>query len=129
MAKNFKLIFSSRDEEVIRKTAVDFLNQEIDIIYDKVIENTPEDTFSLEKDIKKSWISIRWNSIIASVYADENWPSREYQELVEYWSPSWQVYNYYKDGWRTKWGQPFKRWVGARMFTTAFINAQKKLKK
>jgi len=124
MAKNFKITLSEKDIKVLQQTATEFLVKEIEIIYDKVIENTPEDTFALEKDIKKSEIQVRGNSVVASVYADENWPSRDYQELVEYGAPSGQVYNYYKDSNRVKGGAPFKRWVGARMFTTAFIEAQ-----
>lgn len=78
-------------------------------------ENTPEDTWDLEKANTRSKVSKNWNIISASV---EN--KTKYWVFVEKWVKN-KEYKYNKPR-----GNIFKRQVWARMFQTAHFQLKGK---
>lgn len=91
-----------------------WLNKWLAVLKNNIDVFTPEDTYELIENTKIIPAYREWNKIIWQVENDT-----EYAVIVEEWVWQWEnkrVYNYYKAGWRRKWGTPFYTNAGARMF-------------
>lgn len=99
-----------------------WVEQATDLLLNEVQKQTPEDTWNLQSNNKK--INVSNSNWIISWWVINETP---YALFVEYWVQSKQ-YNYYKDWGRKKWWSPFYRGIGARMFTKAQFENQRKVR-
>jgi hypothetical protein len=97
---------------------IQWVENALNFLKDKVDKQTPEDTGLLSQNnkkqpVRKIWDWIKWTLINETPYAP----------YVEYWV--WgKSYNYYKNGGRKSWASPFYRGVWARMYTKAQFENQ-----
>ncbi len=93
--------------EDISDICFDVIDKKTDIWLEKLRENTPEDTYELQKNNKRSEVWEVWWVLQSRIYNDT-----EYAVFVEESSTDKK---YYKAGGRRRWWSPFEQWKGVRM--------------
>ena len=94
------------------------INEWLDIIYDEVIVNSPEDSWEYIDSNKKLQAIQVWNKIKWFVFNSD-----EKAWEVEYWFRSSPV-NWSKKNWKF-----IITWIGARVYTRSFDNTESQVKK
>ena len=114
MNNNFDAI-AQKIESTIRERAESAMRRSLEELKEKIDEYTPEETYNLIKNNQIREGKWSGDRLVGKV---EN--SSNYAVYVEYGRTRLRrANNYYKGGGRRRWGKPFYRGVGARMYVRA----------
>lgn len=112
-------------ESTIRERAEVAMKRSLEELKKKIDEYTPEDTYNLIKNNQIREGKWSGDRLVGKV---EN--SSQYAVYVEYWrTRTGRANNYYKGGGRRRWGKPFYRGVGARMYARTKDELREKIVK